>query len=266
MVLLKRFTARSLPQHDLEIFAKKVRVALTPRGRMLTTKLSSGAVVYGANRAGFGARKVFIYGDAVEPEFEHLERFLSATGVFVEIGANTGKYTIKAAKHYGDSGVVLAVEPFLEMLSTLSRSVDANGFTNVRLRNFCVADRMSIGTLWMNRGEPHKFSLVRSDETASGISTLTVSLDELFRWEGLDRLDYLKIDAEGAEEQVLWGGHETIERHRPIIQVDVTLSDVSVDLPEYSGFRAPGSAAKFYMPNEHETIDVPRQLGWRALV
>ena len=117
----------------------------------------------------------------------------------------------------------------------------------------------------MNTGEPHKFSLVKSDGTASGFSTLIVTLDELFRWEGLVRLDYLKIDAEGSEAQVLRGGRETIDKYRPIIQVDVTLSDVTVELPEYSGFRAPGSAAKFYIPNEHEKIDVPVQLGWRAL-
>ena len=42
--------------------------------------------------------------------------------------------------------------------------------------------------------------------------------------------------------------------------------DVSLDLPRYTGFRAPGSTAKFYIPNEHEKIQVPAQLEWLPLV
>ena len=257
--------ARASSKTNWKVLFNKARVAVTPRGRLLSTSLSNGAVVYGKNLRGFGARKVFIYGDAVEPEFLHLERFLGATGVFIEVGANTGKYSIKAAKHYGDTGVVLAIEPFPDLYATMSRSVQANHFTNVRLRSVCISDHISAGTLWMNKGEPHLFSLVRRDDAASGLSTLSVPLDELFKWEGLDRLDYLKIDAEGMEDKVLLGGRETIARFRPILQIDVTRSDVAVDLPNYTFFRAPRSAAKFCMPNEHPLIEVPLDLGWRAV-
>lgn len=259
---VRESTARASSKLNWRILFNKARVAITPRGRLLSTRLSNGAIVYGKNLRGFGARKVFIYGDAIEPEFLHLERFLGSTGVFIEVGANTGKYSIKAAKHYGDTGVVLAIEPFPDLYATLSRSVEANHFTNVRLRSMCISDHISAGTLWMNKGEPHLFSLVRRDDSASGLSTLSVPLDELFKWEGLDRLDYLKIDAEGFEDKVLAGGRETIARFRPILQIDVTRSDVNVDLPDYSAFRAPGSAAKFCMPNEHPLIEVPLDLGW----
>jgi FkbM family methyltransferase len=258
-------TARGLPKTDARVLAKQARIALTPRNRLLKARLSNGAVVYGTNRPGFGGRGVYLYGDAVEPEFEHLERFLGATGVFIDIGANTGKYAIKAATHYSNTGVVIAVEPFVDVLATLSRSVRANALRNVRLRNLCMGERTSEGTLWFNGGKPHDFSLVQMDESALCTSTLTVSLDDLFGWEGLDRLDFLKLDAVGSEDEVLRGGHETINKYRPIIQLQATLIDVSVDLPDYTGFRAPRSTVKFYMPNEHSEIDLPKQLGWHGL-
>ena len=253
---------RGFPTPDLKVFAKQARVALTPRNRLLKTQLANGAILYGKNRAGFGGRAVYIYGDGTEPEFEHLERFLDATGVFIEVGANTGKWSIKAAKHYAGSGVVVAIEPFPDVMATLFRSVQANGFNNVRLRNVSVSDHTGTGTLWMNNSRPQMFSLIKSDEGASPFSTLTVSLDDLFRWEGLDRLDYLKIDAEGSEAQVLAGGRNTIEKHRPIIQIEATRSDATVDLEDYTLFRAPRTSGKFYMPDEHPKIDVPRKLGW----
>jgi FkbM family methyltransferase len=221
--------------------------------------------VYGKNRPGYGGRAVFIYGDATEPEFQQLERFLDRTGVFIEVGANTGKWSLKAAKHYADSGVVVAIEPYPDVLATLARSVQANAFHNVRLRNLSVSDRTGVATLWMNNRRPQMFSLIKNDEHATQLSTLTVSLDDLFRWEGLDRLDYLKIDAEGAEEAVLAGGRKTIERHRPIIQIEATRSDAMVDLDDYTLFRAKRSSGKFYMPNEHPKIGLPRELGWPAL-
>jgi FkbM family methyltransferase len=245
--------------------AKQARIALTPRNRLLKARLSNGAVVFGTNRPGFGGRGVYLYGDAVEPEFEHLDLFLGATGVFVDIGANTGKYAIKAATHYGDDGVVIAIEPFLDVLATVNRSVRVNKLRNVRLRNVSLGERTAEATLWMNGGKPHDFSLVQMDEGAQSVSTLTVSLDDLFRWEGLDRLDYLKVDAVGSEDEVLRGGQQTIDTYRPIIQLQATLTDVSFLRPDYSGFRAPRSSVKFYMPKEHPKIDIPRQLGWAEI-
>ncbi len=256
---------RGFPRPDFQTLARQARVALTPRNRLLKARLASGAVVYGMNRPGFGGRAVYVYGDATEPEFEHLDSFLDSTGVFIDIGANTGKWAIKAAKRFGDTGVVIAVEPFPDIIATLYRSVQANGFTNVRLRNVTIGDETGEGTLWMNNARPQMFSLEKSDEGASRFSTLTVTLDDLFRWERLDRLDYLKIDAEGSEEKVLNGGRQTIARYRPIIQIEATLNDIPIGQPNYSCFKAERSSGKVYMPNEHAKIDLPTQLGWARL-
>jgi FkbM family methyltransferase len=247
----------------LTVLAKKVRVAVTPRNRLLKATLANGAVVYGKNRAGFGGRGVYIYGDKSEPEFEHLDRFLDDTGVFIEVGANTGKHSIKAAKHYGDGGVVIAIEPNPDVLSILHRSISANNLANIRLRNFCIGERRSAGIMWMNNSKPVMFSLLKNDDEAEGFSTLTLTLDELFEWEGLDRLDFLKICAEGAEGQVLAGGRETIARYRPIIEIESVRVDVPIDHPDYTCFKAPfPSMSKWWMPNEHPKIDLPNELGW----
>jgi FkbM family methyltransferase len=260
--LAKGGTDRGFPKPDLKIIRRQVRVALTPRNRLLKAQLASGAIVYGQNRPGFGGRAVYVYGDATEPEFEHLDSFLDDTGVFIDIGANTGKWAIKAAKRFGNTGVVIAVEPFPDIMATLYRSVKANGFDNVRLRTLTIGDRTGESAFWMNNNRPQMFSLEKNDAGASKFSTLTVTLDDLCRWERLDRLDYLKIDAEGSEEKVLSGGRETISRFRPIIQIEATLNDPTIDLPDYSCFRAERSSGKFFIPNEHKKANLPKELGW----
>ncbi|MCU0534002.1 MAG: FkbM family methyltransferase [Hydrococcus sp. Prado102] len=251
--------------HPMNTLFKKVQIALTPRDWLLKAKLANGAVVYGKNRAGFGGRGIYLYQDAIEPEFEHLEKFLEPQGTFIDVGANTGIYTIKAAKYYGSEGTVIAIEPFPDVLATLFHSIRANKFNNVRLRNFCAGEKTSSAKLWLNDGHPNSFSLLKHEEGASCLSTLTVALDDLFAWEGLNRLDFLKIDAEGAEQQVLAGASKILEKYRPIIQMEVILNEVSFSLPSYSVFRAPGSPNKLYIPNESSKIGVPKQLGWEQI-
>lgn len=244
---------------------KKVRLALTPKDWLLKTTLSNGAVIYGKNRAGFGGRGIYLKGESIEPEFEHLEKFLDREGVFVDVGANTGIYTIKAAKHFSEKGVVLALEPFPDVMATLFHSIQANRFTNVRLRNFCAGEHTGSAMLWMNLDQPNSFSLVKMEATKSGLSTLTVTLDELFEWEKLDRLDFLKIDAEGAEQQVLNGAKQIIEKYRPIVLMEFWLGKISFNPPNYSVFHAPASPNHLYIPNESPKIQIPQQLGWEQL-
>lgn len=250
----------------MNVLMRKLQLALTPRTRLLKTKLSNGAIVYGKNSTGFGGRGIYIYRDAIEPEFEHLEKFLDSEGVFIDVGANTGIYTIKAAKHFGNNGTVLAIEPFPDVFATLFQSVLTNGFTNVRLRNCCAGELTGSSTLWMNRNQPNSFSLVKREEIASSLSTLTVALDDLFLWEGLNRLDYLKIDVEGAEQQVIVGATKVLEKYRPIIQIEVIFNEALINLPNYSVFRASDdSPNKIYIPNESKKNHIPQQLGWQQI-
>jgi FkbM family methyltransferase len=251
---------------NVKKFMRKARVALTPRNWYLKTKLANGAIIRGKNRAGYGGRGIYIYRDALEPELEHIEKFLEPNGVFLDIGANTGIYTIKVAKFfYERGGTVVALEPFPDILATLYQNILVNGFTNVRLRSFCVGEHAHAATFWMNFKRPASFSLVRRDEAASCLSTLILTLDEAFEWEELGRLDYIKIDVDGAEAQVLSGARKTIIKYRPIIQLEVNIEDVPIGFPNYSTFQAAGSPNKIYIPNESAKIDVPMKLGWNKI-
>lgn len=266
LALALRLDDHTFPRPDPKTVAKQARVFLTPRSSMLKATLDNGAVVYGRNRAGFGGRAVYIYGDTYEPEFEHLGRFIGDDGVFVEVGANTGKHSIKAAKQFAGRGVVVAIEPNPEIMSILRRSVAANGFQNVRLRNFCIGDRKTSAVMWMNRRRPVMFSLRKDDDEAEGFSTLVLTLDELFEWEALDRLDYLKVCAEGTEAAVIAGGRQTIGRYRPIVQIEDAKVDVVLDQPDYACFKAPaGSISKMWIPNEHVKFETANELGWRRV-
>jgi FkbM family methyltransferase len=156
---------------------------------------------------------------------------------------------------------VIAVEPFLETSLRLSNNVRVNGYSNVRIRNFCIGARTESSRLYLNKSKPNSFSLLAKGNPAS-ISVLSVSLDDLCRWERLERLDYLKIDAEGAEAAVLEGGEEAISRFRPIVQVEVTMGESSLGR-NYRRFGVRDGINHLFIPAENtNAIANAMKLGW----
>ena len=183
----------------------------------------------------------------------------------VDIGACTGIYGLRAARHFEDRGTVIVVEPVADVFAILSRNVLTNGLHNVRCRSFCVGETTGVETFWMNGGTPNSYSLSVREGQATGMSVFVVSLDDLVKWEGLDRLDYLKIDAEGSESDILRGGRRTIEDFRPIIQAEVSRVHIEkLDLPGYVTYAAPGSPNVVMFPEGHPRLGVADTLGWKA--
>jgi FkbM family methyltransferase len=251
----------------MSIFFRKVRVALTPRHWLLKTRLAGGAVVSGQNRPGFGGRGVYIFREDLEPEFKHLENFLVPGGVFMDIGGNTGIYTVKAAQFFraNGGGTVVTYEPLPEMLAELERNISSNHFSEVRLRSFCLGAAPGTADFWINFNRPASSSLVNNDPRAVKRSMLVLRLDDVFPLEKLSRLDYVKIDVEGAEAQVFAGALETLKKFRPIVQLEISHRDARLDLPDYTVYQSPNSLNKVCFPDESGKIEAARQLGWQKL-
>jgi Methyltransferase FkbM domain len=69
------------------------------------------------------------------------------------------------------------------------------------------------------------------------------------RCEGLTRLDYLKIDAEGAEKAILTGDEKVIQQFRPVIQIEIEKHDAG-KARGYTSFTAPNRPNAFNSSRE----------------
>jgi len=247
---------------EIERFVKKGLCAVLPRRTTLTKKLADGTIVGGPNRNGYGGRGIFIFGDEIEPEFANLSAFLGRNGVLIDVGANTGIYSMKGARIVGDGGSVLSLEPNPVMLAALERNVRRNGYSNVRPRGVAASDRCGEFSFYMNFGKPNSFSLVQAADCPSKFSVLAVDLDSLLRWERLDRVDLLKIDAEGVEAQILDGASTLIEKHRPIIIAEVSVNRLDALPSGYMAFAAPRSFNWVMVPDGDPRAAQIEAIGW----
>jgi FkbM family methyltransferase len=149
----------------------------------------------------------------------HIARHVRAGMVAVDIGANFGYYTIMLGALVGESGHVYAIEPAPATAAMLRRSVELNGFDKFTTvievaagagegtQHFFVPDR-----------EPKNAQIVPSAESAdTSAGTLhevaQARVDALLAEQ--HRIDFVKIDAEGAEEAVIAGMLATLRRDRP---------------------------------------------------
>ena len=236
------------------LLLRMIRVALTPSTMTLTSTLRNGVKIRGKNMAGWGGRGIYIYRDDIAPELKLLPKLLPKNGVLIDIGANVGVYSLSAAKIVGIQGKVIAIEPFPKIFSRLCDNVSLNGFeTIIRTRNFCIDDKTGPNILWMNFNRPVAFSLIKIGD-ASGIPVLSIRLDDLLKWENLDHVDYIKIDAEGAESNILIGAETTLRKFRPIIQVEGFNNSITKQLKQYKALQVSKTRNTIFIPEEKYNI------------
>ncbi len=130
----------------------------------------------------------------------------------VDVGANVGFFTLLAATIAGPEGVVVSFEPEPVSFSLLSKSVEKNGLGNIRLLQQCVSDVDGTRTLHLSV-TPHK-GLHSIERKLGGkkIEIASTRLDTVAKRLRMERIDLLKIDAEGSEPQVLAGARDLLER------------------------------------------------------
>lgn len=128
--------------------------------------------------------------------------------VVVDIGAHVGKYALIAAKRVGKEGKVIAIEAHAENFKALLNNIRLNDFQNVIALNVAAFSENG-KTLRLFGQWDTSYSLKSWDATSTRVETRTT--DSILKQYGIRNADWVKIDVEGAETDVLVGMKKTIE-------------------------------------------------------
>jgi FkbM family methyltransferase len=138
--------------------------------------------------------------------------------VFLDIGAYVGWYAIQAARAVGPSGQVVAIEPDSRNRLQLEKNINLNGITNATIIPLAAWSHAGRVRWQGDSAEPvwHKI------DESSGIGLVdAVTVDDLVVRCALKRVDWIKLDVEGAEVEVLKGAERSIQRFHPALFVEV---------------------------------------------
>jgi len=184
----------------------------------LLNRILSGVIMQGAYGRLF---HLLSYDDLlhIDQDFEEVikEWFDISGGAFIDVGANIGRYTVGLAENFDK---VYAFEPVRETFVTLEKNIHLNGLENVTaiqigLWNCSDEKEISIGihkglssiVISLPHSQTQKIVVDTCDSIAESLDIHDVSL--------------VKIDAEGAEVEIIDGMEKLLLRDSPRVIVEV---------------------------------------------
>lgn len=159
-------------------------------------------------------------GDWFADELRWLRGTFGAGLHALDIGANYGCYALSLAALAGPGGRVWAYEPDPDCCVRLQRSAAANGFSWLAVREAALADQPGRAT-FSSRAAAE--SDLREGEFAEGATKFEVELTTLdgeFAAQA-STIDFVKLDAGGAELRVLAGARRLLDRTDPLVMCEL---------------------------------------------
>jgi FkbM family methyltransferase len=188
------------------------------RRRGITWKLSPDDLVQ---------RSVYYCSYHEAKETMELSKLVRPDWTFFDVGSYFGYYSLLVSQLSGGRATVHAFEPFSSNYDLLLEHKAMNGFDNVHTHRLAIS----------NHGGEVEFQLPRPSACQGGGWVIeeanqaeapertqrvrAVTLDDFVAERAIDRLDFIKVDTEGAEINVLTGAADTVRRFRPGMFIEV---------------------------------------------
>jgi FkbM family methyltransferase len=141
--------------------------------------------------------------------------------VVIDGGGCWGDTALYFANEVGNSGEVFSFEFIPNNIEIFQKNIDLNSRLkeSIQLINRPLWSDSSTKVFYKDNGPASKVSL--SDFNDMDGEILTLSIDELVGQKGLQKVDFIKMDIEGAEFNALTGATETIKRFRPKLAISL---------------------------------------------
>ena len=150
-----------------------------------------------------------IYG---ESDTKIVKKLIKNGDVVLDIGANIGYYTLIFAKLVGNSGKVFAFEPEPENFKILQKNIKINEYANVFLEQKAVSNNNEKLTLYIS-DKAGRHSIYKLKKYVKSIDIESVTIDNYLKKNNIEKINFVKIDVEGAELNVLQGIQNLLDKN-----------------------------------------------------
>lgn len=211
----------SLRRFALPLIKKAMYALLYEPGRIFEL---AGPLEGHKMRVVWPIHKDYVLGTHEPAVREIIREYVKPGYTVIDVGAHIGYYTLLFARMVGEHGLVIAFEPLEENFLVLQENIKLNNYSNVRVVKSAVAEKSGIATLYRDEwfALPAASHITSNDRSGLLIYNVsTVSLDEYVKTNKLQRVDFVKIDVEGAEDLVIKGMQMILLRDRRILVVEV---------------------------------------------
>ncbi len=163
--------------------------------------------------------KIFFFGEYEADTNRVLAKYIKPGDTVIEAGANIGSETLLISKLIG-SGKLFAFEPNPYTFERMKMNLQINELTNVEACDIALGEQDGVIHFniypknFCNSGMSSKY--METSRTRK-IDIVQQKLDSFVQQHGIAKVDFIKMDIQGAEMDMISGGLETIRRDKPSI-------------------------------------------------
>jgi len=178
----------------------------------------------------YSSYKIFFFGDYDPFMTSFMKAHIPEGAVCWDVGSERGWFALLMGKLVGPTGRVDAFEAFLPNYEKLQANIALNNFTWVHSYNLAVGDRSENMYFIPPSDEiTHHISFLEDhsgvgylvpEARPGSIEVAMTTLDQHVEETESDRLDFIKMDIEGAEVAALQGAQQAIRQFRPKIAIE----------------------------------------------
>lgn len=159
-----------------------------------------------------------------KPSIQFLKNNLKPGDVYIDVGANVGAFALVACSHVGVQGKVIAFEPVSHVYDQLKYNVQLNHFSQMTIEKLALFNENTQLNLILSSNENLGMSSIFRHDAINGKTEIVNAVrgDDYFLQKNISRIDFIKMDIEGAELFALQGLEETLEKFKPILFVELS--------------------------------------------
>ena len=170
-------------------------------------------------------------GDWFEDEIKFVRELMQPGMRVIDVGANYGLYALSMAGKVGADGHVWAFEPASSTVSFLKRSITLNKFSNVTVIQCALSNRTGTAKLGLDRNTELNTLCLENGGMLEIEDVALTTLDRYTAEHGWERIDFVKLDAEGEESNIISGGAAFFAKESPLVMYELEQGPKTNDAP-----------------------------------
>ncbi len=203
-------------------------------------------------------RRVWMMGEYETEVLKAFEISVKKNAIVLDIGANIGINAMRLSKLVGDNGKVYAFEPIPFNQQRFKKNIQLNKITNITLMEFALGQHNEQVIISIDDKEENMGAISLRNPTEHGIAIEVRNGDEWVLQNNIEKIDFMKIDVEGFEWNVINGFSESIKKYHPTILLEWDtnyLSLVGADMNNWDEFITKNNY-KILQVDRYQLVDV----------
>ncbi|OUR98863.1 hypothetical protein A9Q84_05475 [Halobacteriovorax marinus] len=171
----------------------------------------------------YGGESSFVNYEKIDKDL--IEKYINDEDVFFDIGANIGHFSFYFKRKFKNLKCLL-FEPHPVLSSCVRKTIKYSNLTDIDVHEVALSDKDSTLEFFEDTFNDGGHSLIsdkisKRSQQGNSFKVVAVTMDEYVKDLGIRRIDFMKIDVQGAEFMLLDGAKSTIAKFSPKIFVEL---------------------------------------------